>query len=332
MKPLFEVTEDQSNKDLFLGMDRAAGRDYYLEQWGSFESKFGKPVVERYKDKWILRADLAPGGLKSFGGERVIAEAPHDTLVYVAPRQGHAPDAIASIAMKYNKKCVFFMPASKRVSDHQGAIFSYPNVDVRFFRTAAMPMLNGYAKQWASENNATFLPFGFNGVPTVTAGLINMCKRINEEIEEPTEFYCAVSTGTMIRALQMGWPTATPYGVAVARNIKKGEIGIANVHSATMPFLKRTPDADTMPCPSTGAYDAKAWSLFDTQGAPNSIFINVGSDAQINRNLQSVDIDSINSIREWNDLKDWDECRSLKDGYTSHFIMEQANEQNSSYS
>lgn len=318
---MFTVTDDTTNKDLYLGMDRHSGREYYYDLWGSFESKFDAPHVEKYKDRYILRADLAPGGLKAFGGERVIAESPCDTMVYVAPRQGHAPDAIAAIALKYNKKCVFFMPASKQVSDHQGAIFAYPNVEVKFFKTAAMPMLNSYAKKWAEEHGAQYLPFGLAGVEMVTAGLVNMCRNVTKTLgHEPSEIYCAVSTGTMVRALQIGWPKATPYGIAVARNIHKGEIGDAIVESATIPFLKRTEAADRMPCPSTGAYDAKAWDLFDKQGAPGSIFINVGSDAQIVRNLDMVNRDAINSQREWNDLGDWCENRSLKEGYDTYLV------------
>jgi short-subunit dehydrogenase len=72
----------------------------------------------------------------------------------------------------YNKKVVFFCPSSKEVSDHQGALFSYPHVDMRFVRIAAMPVLNQYAKKWAKENNAQYLPLGLKDVPIVTAGLV----------------------------------------------------------------------------------------------------------------------------------------------------------------
>ena len=103
---MFTITDDNSNKDLIMNMDRRDGRDYYLDMFGGFKSRFNAPVIEEYGDKYILRADLAPGGLKAFGGEKVIAETNKDTLVYCAPRQGHAPDAIAMIAKEYNKKCV----------------------------------------------------------------------------------------------------------------------------------------------------------------------------------------------------------------------------------
>jgi hypothetical protein len=318
MKP-YTITEDTSNKDLYVGMDRRDGRDYYLDLWGDYKSRFGSPVIERYKDRYILRADLAPGGLKAFGAERVISESKYDTMVYCAPRQGHAPDAIAAISKVYNKKCVFFMPSSKQVSDHQGALFAYNNIEAKFFRIAAMPVLNSYAAKWAKNNNAQYLTFGLTGIPMVTAGLVNMCRNISNELkQDPSEIYCAVSTGTMVRALQIGWPNAKPRGIAVARNIHKGEIGEADVSTATMPFLTRTPVADTMPIPTTGAYDAKAWELFDKEGAPGSIFINVGSDDQINRNLDQVNVASINSFREWKDMEDLSSNRSIKEGFTNH--------------
>ena len=300
---MFEVTTSNCNKDL-KGFKRASARDYYLRLWGNFDTKFGSPVVEQYKDKYILRADLAPGGLKSFGAERIIAESDYDTMVYVAPRQGHAPDAIAMIAKKYNKKCVFFMPASKQVSDHQGSLFAYDHCEMKFVKIAAMPVLNKYAKDWAEQNNAHFIPFGLTGEPTVTAGLVNMCKNISKQIKDPSEIYCAVSTGTMVRALQIGWPNAKAYGIAVARNIKDGEKGEAIVTSATMPFLKKI-NTDHIPFPTTAAYDAKAFDLFEKQGAKNSIFINVGSDDHINRNLSCVDTTKINSQRKWGDHSDF---------------------------
>lgn len=310
---MFTVTTDTSNKDIYFNQSRQQAKEYYLEEWGTFDSKIAPPVIETYGDKYILRADLAPGGLKAFGAERVISETTNDTLVYCAPRQGHAPDAIAMLSAMYNKKCVFFSPASKRVSDHQGALFAYPHVEMRFIKIAAMPVLNVYAKRWADANNATFLPFGLTGISTVTAGLVNMANNIIGIMgKEPTEIWCAVSTGTMIRALQIGWPNAEAHGIAVARNIHKGEIGHAQVTSATMPFLKPHPIANTMPFPSTAAYDAKAWEGFVNNGKPGAIFINVGADAHINRNLSTVNIDNINSARVWHDHQDIHECRMYK--------------------
>jgi hypothetical protein len=256
-------------------------------------------LVEAFNDKFIFRADLAPAGLKAFGAEKVISETKEDILVYCAPRVGHAPDAIATLAKMYGKKCVFFCPASKQASRHQ-AVLKAHGADLRFIKIAAMPTLNIYAKRWAEKHGAKFLPFGLSGVPEVTAGLVNMASKI----KEPTEAWMAVSTGTMIRALQIAWPNAACKGVAVARNIKDGEIGNAVVRTATIPFLKGIKDSELPPFPTTATYDAKAWSDFVNHGKPGAMFINVGSDQSIERLLQPGMIESINSDRKWHDMSD----------------------------
>jgi hypothetical protein len=310
---MFSITDSIENKDIPMGMNRAEARDYYRELWGDFKSKVDDPVVETVEGgRHVLRADLAPGGLKAFGAERVVAESPYDTLVYCAPRQGHAMDAISMLAELYNKKVVFFCPSSKRVSDHQAALFAYPHVDMRFVRIAAMPVLNSYAKQWASENNAQYLPFGLSGNAMVTAGLVRMCDKISTQLGyEPREIWCAVSTGTMTRACQIGWPEAGAYGVAVARNIHKGEKGDAIVETATMPFLKPHPQASSVPFPTTAAYDAKAWPAFFERASERAIFMNVGADSHINRNLSKVDVDTVSSYREWGDFGDFKKNRAF---------------------
>lgn len=296
----FEITDDKSNKDIPSGMTKEQAREYYLKMYGTgFESKMPKPTLEPYKDKFIVRCDLALAGFKAFAAEKVIATCPKDTLVYVAPRVGHAPEAIANLAQIYGKKVVFFAPASKQVSKHQAVVKAY-GADLRFVRTPAMPTINIYAKRWAEEHDAVYLPFGLANMPAVTAGIVNFAN----QLPEPPEFWCAVSTGTMVRGLQIGWPNSVAHGVAVARNIKKGEIGEAIVESATVPFLKPVNSDKLPPFPTTATYDAKAFEAFDKYAAPGSYFINVGSDQGIEKNLIHVDMESINSQREWGDMKD----------------------------
>lgn len=293
---MFDVTKDTSNKDL-----KVADRQGFLDMFGSFNSRMPNPkdLIQPFEDKFVFRADLAPAGLKAFGAEKVISETKEDILVYCAPRVGHAPDAIATLAKMYGKKCVFFCPASKQASRHQ-AVLKAHGADLRFIKIAAMPTLNIYAKRWAEKHGAKFLPFGLSGVPDVTAGLVNMASKM----PEPTEAWMAVSTGTMIRALQIAWPNTVCKGVAVARNMHNGEIGNAIVRSATMPFLRGIKEQDLPPFPTTATYDAKAWTDFVKLGKPGSMFINVGSDESIERLLTPGLIESINSNRKWHDMTD----------------------------
>jgi len=301
---IFSITVIRTNKDIPANMNLGQAKQHYLDLYGAdFEPKMPPPVIEAFEDKMVLRADLAPAGLKAYGAEKLIAETKEDVLVYCAPRVGHAPDAIATLAKMYGKRCVFFCPASARVSNHQ-AVLKAHGADLRFIRIAAMPVLNGYAKQWAEKHGAKFLPFGLSGVPQVTAGLVRLADHITQHHGEPTEVWMAVSTGTAIRAFQIGWPHARAHGVAVARNMHDGEIGNAKIRSATMQFLSGVKKHLMPSFPTTATYDAKAWDDFVQLGSPGAIFINVGSDQAIESMLGQVDVDSIDSAREWGDLRD----------------------------
>jgi hypothetical protein len=299
----YDITNDISNKDMLPGESRKEAKQRYLNMYGEFESKLPTPL--RYPsperdDIFILDFAQGPCGLKAYGAEKFIAELDSDVLGYAAPRTGHAAEAIASLAEVYGKSCVFFAAASKQVTAHQAVVLAYDNCELRFVRIPAMPCLNSWIRDWAERFNATALPFGLANCPEVTAGLVNVCHQYNLNHGEPTEFFCAVSTGTMTRALQIGWPTSEAKGVAVARNIKDGEKGISDVVPYHKTFYK---SSDYMPeFKTTATYDAKAYKRFIEEAKPGAVFINVGSDAQIENRLVHVkNWDKIDAVREWGD-------------------------------
>lgn len=297
---MFLITNDNSNKDL---LGKYPTKEAYLELYGDFTSRLPKIRLEEVNGLKVVRCDESPAGFKAFGAEKLIAETPNDTLVYCAPRVGHAAEAISYLANEYGKKCVFFAPASKEVSKHQAVLLAY-GADLRFIKIAAMPVLNKYAKDWADKHGAAFLPFGLANTPAVTAGIVKFADNLMKEYGEPEEFWCAVSTGTMIRGLQIGWPNAVPRGVAVARNIKNGEIGRANVYSHHLPFVKPLA-SELMPAfPTTATYDAKAWDEAIKHAKPGAWFINVGADAVIEQRIGEVNMAAVDSQRAWGDLRD----------------------------
>jgi len=297
----YTITESNVNKDVPSGYNLQEAKDYYLELYGNFESKLPPPEFypspER-DDIFILDFAKGPAGLKSYGAEKFIAEHPKKVLGYAAPRVGHAAEAIASLSEMYGKKAVFFAAASKQVTAHQAVVLGYKNTELRFARIPAMPTLNVWIQYWARNFKTAALPFGLAKTPEVTAGLVNMCDYHSMIHGEPTEFYCAVSTGTMIRALQIGWPNSKAVGVAVARNIQTGEKGPAKVTTYHRGFYQTS---DHMPeFNTTETYDAKAYKKFIDEAKPGAVFINVGSDKGITNRLRKVKgWKNIGSIRDW---------------------------------
>lgn len=301
---IFTITSDKSNKDVPVGMTLLEARDHYQFMRNGFVSKLSAPIVHSHGDKYIFRGDTSPISFKGYGAEQLVAECKEDVLVYCAPRVGMAMDAIAELAQMYNKRCVFFCPASGEPSKHQKALLMYGS-DLRFIKIAAMPTLNHYAKKWAEKHGAKYLPFGLAKTPLVTAGLVNLGGQIALQLnEEPSEIWMSVSTGTAIRALQIAWPKALCKGVVVARNMHDGEIGHASLWSSDIPFLKDVKASQRPPFPSTANYDAKCWEDFENFGAKGSIFINVGSDDKVNKFYEQVKDVPLNSQREWHDFSD----------------------------
>jgi hypothetical protein len=297
----FSITTDTSNRDILPGETPLEARERLLGMRAGFVSRLAPPVVTAHGDKWVFRGDLSQISLKGYAAEQLIAETPRDVLVYVVPRVGMAPNAIATLAQMYGKRCVFFTPACKELSVAQRSLLAQ-NVDLRFVRIVAMPTMNRYAKDWAEKHDAVYLPKGLSEIPLVTAGLVHTAQRIAEQIgSEPTEVWMAVSTGTAIRAFQIAWTGAKVRGLAVARGLVAGEIGHAKVRSASMPFLRKIKQSEWPPFASTAAYDAKCWREFEQYASPGAIFINVGSDKSLIDNAEKARDVVVDSWREWGD-------------------------------
>lgn len=301
---VYEVTTSNVNKDKLSFVNNLDARRHYLNMWGNFKSKlpaFEVTKCPERKDLKILDFAKGPCGLKAYAAEKFISETPLKHLAYASPRVGHAPEAIAYLCEVYNKKCTFFAAASKEITPHQAVVTAYKGCDLRFVKIPAMPTLNHWIKAWCDKYYRQYLPFGLSGVKLVTAGIVNIAEEYSFMYGQPPEFYCAVSTGTMVRGLQIGWDSSKAFGVAVARNIKDTEKGNAEVITYHKSFYKK---ADYMPkFDTTATYDAKAYKFFLDNGKPGSVFINVGSDKQIEKRLEHIpDWKLINSERKWKDM------------------------------
>ena len=272
-----EITYSRENKDL-LGKSRQEAREYYLNLYGNFQSLLEEPtfsIAPERDDVFILDFGRNACGLKSYGAEKYIAELGSNLVGYATPKAGHTAKAIAMLCEMYGKKAVFFAPASKRATRDQAVVMNYRNSSLRFVRVPAMKVLNKWINEWASYLGGVALPSGLADIPLVTAGIVKMCEQHTLKFGEPSEFYCPVSTGTAIRALQIGWSNAKAFGVAMDRNIHDGEKGDADVLSHHYFYYG---NIDRLPkYHSTEYYDTRTYDRFLTEAKAGAVFINMGS-------------------------------------------------------
>ena len=267
---------------------------FYIDLIGEYVSPYDDPVVTTHEGVRVVRDDLITGS-KVRGGDLLVSRVEEERLVYVQPRTGLAGVSLLDVCKRHNKNLTLFMPSSKRISPHQACCIER-GCEARFARIAAMPVLNKYAHEWAESNGAFFIPLGLKH-ELVTAGIINAALRI----PEPEEVWTVVSTGVLTRALQIAWPNAEFHAVAVARNMKAGEIGRAEIISAPEPFQKGVKPSEEPPFPSVNSYDGKAWRYIPKNTGRNVLFWNVGSQPVL---TDETIYDSTDSFREWRDLRD----------------------------
>jgi hypothetical protein len=266
-------TDVLMNQDLNLMMPN---KQAWLDLAGDWQDPFEAPQLVDHDGFKVVREDLMGFGSKCRFGDILVSTCRQDTLVYVQPRYGFAGISLAYLAKKYNKKLVLFSPSQKEISDHQ-AICVEMGAEMKFKRIAAMPVLNAHAKKWAEDNGAFFIPLGLRH-ELVTAAAVKVAHDLAEKHGYPEEVWSAISTGVLQRSLQIAWPDAKFNGVAVARNIKKGERGIATIWSHPKAFTQDVDPQYNPPFPSAMNYDAKAWEFMTKHGNPGAWFWNVGGD------------------------------------------------------
>ena len=282
---------DGVNKDaqLWPGCTLEEAREYYTNLAAGWTPYNPDPVVVEHEGVRVVRDDLIVG-TKTRAGDLLASKINHHTIVYSQPRTGLAGVSILDVAKNHNKKVVLFMPSSKTISLHQACCIER-GAEVHFKRIAAMPILNQYAAKWATKNDGFFVPLGLKH-ELATAGIIHAASKI----DPPDEVYVAISTGVLSRALQIAWPRAKFTCVAVARNLKDGELGRAEVISEPLPFTTSEKAESMPPFPCIGTYDAKVWKYVPKNSGRNILMWNVGAEPVLH---DHGIYDRTESYRDW---------------------------------
>jgi hypothetical protein len=281
---------DQSNLDMSDGRDL----NYYLEMTKDYKHDF-QFELKQAEGFTIVDDGTFQYGSKAKMADFMISQVKEDTLIYVAPRTGYAPYSLTYLAKKYNKKLVLFMPASKEASEHQLRVIEDGATPI-FLKTPAMPTINGWAKDFAKQIGAKYLPFGLKHEQVVAGGVRIFHDAFKDKIIP--NMWTVFSTGVLSRTLQIALPNTNFNAVAVARNVQPGELGRAKFYTHHKDFLKEAEINPPFDCIKT--YDAKGWEYMKKYGHLKDWFWNVA------RNMPKPTIkpSDIDSQREWGDKRD----------------------------
>lgn len=276
--------------------------DYYLDLTKGFKSSFGDFNVKKVDGFNVIdESESCEVGYKARSGEFFIQDLVRrgiKKIVYVQPRRGFAGISLSWLCKKYGLDLILVMPSSKEVSDHQALCIEL-GAKPLFARIAAMPNANSLAKKYAEKVGAYYVPLGLNH-PYVIAGGVRCIYDYFKYKEKPKTMWSVISTGVLSRTMQIALPDTEFNAVAVARNIQQGELGRAKFYSYHKPFNSKS---DLIPnkFDCEDSYDSKGWDYMVKHGKQGDWFFSVAGNAK----LPTIDKSTIDSYRDWRDLKDF---------------------------
>jgi len=276
--------------------------DYYLDLTKDFKSSFGDFNVKQVNGFNVIdESESCEVGYKARSGEFFIQDLVRQgvkSIVYVQPRRGFAGISLSWLCNKYGLDLILVMPSSKEVSNHQALCIEL-GAKPLFARIAAMPNANSLAKKYAEKTGAYYVPLGLNH-PHVIAGGVRSIYDYFKDKEKPNTMWSVISTGVLSRSMQIALPDTEFKAVAVARNIQQGELGRAEFYSYHKPFNSKSDlIPDKFDCEDS--YDSKGWDYMVKYGKQGDWFFSVAGNAK----LPNIDKSTINSYRDWRDLKDF---------------------------
>jgi len=173
-------------------------------------------TLDIYKNITVLRDDLLVGGTKS-RFLHLLLDPHKEGYVYASPVYGGFQIALSGVANNINKKAIIFTPERKKrhyntlkASDQGGTIIEV--------RPGYLSVIQKRAKDFvASYPEYQYLEFGANYPDAIRLIAGTMQSITNDLGKEPSEVYCAVGSGTLVKGILAGTTKAKVTGVVVGK-------------------------------------------------------------------------------------------------------------------
>jgi hypothetical protein len=173
-------------------------------------------TLDNYKGITVLRDDLLIGGTKS-RFLHLLLDKNKDGYVYASPVYGGFQIALSGVAKSIDKESIIF--CAGRSKKHYNTIkASELGSTVVEIRPGYLSVVQKRAKDFVKDNpNYQYLEFGANYPDAITQIAKTMVDIINELGKEPSEIYCAVGSGTLVKGILAGTTSAKVTGVMVGK-------------------------------------------------------------------------------------------------------------------
>ena len=173
-------------------------------------------TLDIYKNITVLRDDLLVGGTKS-RFLHLLLDPKKKGYVYASPVYGGFQIALSSVATSMKKQAIIFTPERKK--PHYNTLKAADQgAEIIEIRPGHLRVINKRAKDFvASYPEYQYLKFGANYPDAIRLIAGTMQSITNDLGKEPSEVYCAVGSGTLVKGILAGTTKAKVTGVVVGK-------------------------------------------------------------------------------------------------------------------
>jgi len=173
-------------------------------------------TLDSYKGITVLRDDLLIGGTKS-RFLHLLLDPNKDGYVYASPVYGGFQIALSGVAKDLDKSAVIFTPGRK-IKHYNTLKAANLGGVIKEIKPGYLSVIQKRAKDFVKDNpNFQYLEFGANypdAIRLISATMKTITSRLGKE---PSEIYCAVGSGTLVKGILKGTKTAIVTGVVVGK-------------------------------------------------------------------------------------------------------------------
>ena len=209
-----------------------------------------RPTTEVVRGVTVVRDDLIEGGTKRPALAEVLPAWKESEFAFPASSSGIGQLALALAARDVGKQATLFVAQRGELTKETKAARA-AGANIVQVPNGRYSVVQKEARDYAAKRGALYLPPGFDH-PDFAEAVTERARLLNME---PTTVVVTVSSGTLCRALQHAWPSASFVAVKVGMRPRLEANAVVVKADEEYTQIARMPP----PFPSASYQDAKAW-------------------------------------------------------------------------
>jgi hypothetical protein len=267
-EPLFRLEPKIAVSDNSHQTETIKTAEEYLKCVRNWKDPFTTPVLENFDGVTVVRDDLIRLSTKARYFDALIANKPdvREWVTGSSSRFGFTQVSLAYACKHRQKKSAVFIAKSNELHSNTKRAIAF-GAKVTQVPMGFLAVTQARAAEYARASNDRSLLSIDLPYDAIYGAIIKIARALPFK---PQEVWTVAGGGALNRGLQLAWPDADVYMVAVGHEMTPKQTGRATVFRHYLKQLSQPCRKEFLPpFPSSREYDAKAWEFIQQHAHKN---------------------------------------------------------------